>query len=123
MKSYVLPMCVSVGALLMTACASKTPTTQGTVISLPAVVVPPDFSNLSTKSCKNGEYIHTPAVLSLDKQGKVTAVSGIKVKDRQLAREISDEFMKAKYTPYRKNGTPIAHRLDVAISLKCPKKP
>lgn len=85
------------------------------------IIKAPDFSDLPTKSCKNGEAINTPATLTLDKQGKVTAVKGIKVKDKELARQITQQFKKARYTPYLENGTPIARPLQVSMSLQCPK--
>lgn len=118
MKSYALPL-MAVSSVLLTACASSSPTTR-TNITPPTVVISPDFRNLPTKSCVNGEYIHTPATLVLDTAGKVTQVLGVKVKDKQLAQEIIEEFKKAQYTPYLKDGVPLAHHLNVAVSLKCP---
>lgn len=121
MKSNLLPL-TAVSTLLLTACASTPPASQNNNITAPTVVRSPDFRNLPTTSCKNGEYIHTPVVLALNKQGEVTQVSGIKVKDKQLAHQIGEQFKKAKYTPYLKDGVPISHHLNVAISLKCPQK-
>lgn len=106
----VLSLCV------LSACTAK-----HQPITAPTVVKAPDFSDLPTKSCKNGEVISTPATLTLDKQGKVTAVKGIKVKDKELARQITQQFKKARYTPYLENGTPIARPLQVSMSLQCPK--
>ncbi|MDO4896508.1 MAG: hypothetical protein Q3971_04010 [Moraxella sp.] len=123
MKPHILLSVVGASALI--ACTTTTPSPQQQAhiaITLPSVVQPPDFRHLSTKSCKNGEYIHTPAVLALNKQGQVTAVSGLTVKDKQLAHQISEQFKKSKYTPYLRDGKPFAHKLDVAVSLKCPRK-
>ncbi len=103
--------------LLLAACAAK-----HQPITPPSVVKSPDFSELSTKSCKNGETISTPATLALDKQGKVTLVSGLTIKDKQLARQIKEKFKQAKYTPYLQHGTPIARPLEVSISLTCPQR-
>lgn len=121
MKPYLLPL-TAVSTLFLTACASTSPAPQKSNVTAPTVVRSPDFRNLPTTSCKNGEYIHTPVVLALNKQGEVTQVSGIKVKDKQLAYQIGEQFKKAKYTPYLKDGVPISHHLNVAISLKCPTK-
>ncbi len=106
-----------VAVALLSAC-----TTKQTVITAPTVIIPPDFSNLSTKSCKNGEVINTPATLKLNKEGKVVSVSGLKIKDKQLIRQIREQFKKAKYTPYLQHGEPIERPLEVAISLTCPKR-
>lgn len=115
---------VAIGSVGLVACSSKQPTQKppSAVVIPPNVVKSPDFRNLPTKSCKNGEFIHTPAVLALDKQGRVTGVSGLTVKDKELAWHIRQEFQKSKYTPYLVGGKPVARNLDVAISLKCPTK-
>lgn len=121
MKPYLLPL-TAVSTLFLTACASTSPAPQKSNVTAPTVVRSPDFRNLPTTSCKNGEYIHTPAVLLLNKKGEVSDVVGLKLKDQHLAGQISHEFKKAKYTPYLKDGVPISHHLNVAISLKCPQK-
>lgn len=120
MKKHLL--FVAISSVGLVACGTKPITAPASTITPPQVVKSPDFRNLPTKSCKNGEFIHTPAILSLDKKGRVTNVSGIKVKDKELARQIRQEFQKAKYTPYLVSGQPVARNLDVAISLKCPIK-
>lgn len=102
---------------ILSACATKNQNT----ITPPTIVKAPDFSKLSAKSCRGGEFINTPAVLKLNKHGKVTDVYGLTIQDKNLAKQITTQFKKAVYTPYKHNGTPIARNLDVAIRLKCPR--
>lgn len=110
-------LCVMIPSLfILTACATKNHHT----ITPPTIVKAPDFSKLSTKSCRDGEFINTPAVLKLDKRGKVTDVYGLTIQDKKLAKQITTQFKKAIYTPYKHNGVPITRNLDVAIRLKCP---
>lgn len=121
MKNHLL--FVAISSLGLVACGTTKPIKQAsTAITPPQVVKSPDFRHLPTKSCKNGEFIHTSAILALDKQGQVTGVSGLTVKDKELALHITQAFKKAKYTPYLIHGKPVARNLDVAISLKCPTK-
>lgn len=107
------------GVLVIAACS----TTQKpqSIITPPSIVKSPDFRGLSAKSCRGGEIIKTPATLKLDKQGRVTDVYGLTVRDKKLASQITTQFKKAKYTPYLQNGVPIAKDLKVVISLKCSK--
>lgn len=90
-------------------------------ITPPKVIKSPDLMQLSAKNCKSGETITISAILKLNKQGRVTSVSGLTLRDKKLAQQIIDQFKKAKYTPYLQNGVPIARNLPVTISLTCPK--
>ena len=119
MKTIFLPS-LAIATTVLTACTATPAKSTRTTITPPTVVKAPDFSDLPANSCRGSETIHTPAKLSLNKQGKVTHVSGLTVKDMQLSRAITREFKRAKYTPYKVNGQPVARHLDVAIGLKCP---
>lgn len=110
---------------ILTACATKNQSTSITIkedtITTPAIIKAPDFSKLSAKGCQGGERIYTTAVLKLNKQGDVTDVYGLDLANKALAKDIASQFKKAKYTPYKHNGVPIAKNLIVSISLQCPK--
>lgn len=108
--------------LILTACTTTTTTKPQSNVTPPTVVRPPDLTKLSAKSCQGGEIITTPVRLRLDETGAVTDVVGVILRDKELTRQIVNEFKKSKYTPYMKNGKPVAHHLDVAIHLRCPQR-
>lgn len=108
--------------LILTACTTTTKPKPQSNVTPPTVVRPPDLTKLSAKSCQGGEIITTPVRLRLNEKGAVTDVVGVRLKDKELTRQLINEFKKSKYTPYMKNGKPVAHHLDVAIHLKCPYK-
>lgn len=122
MKAITIPSSILISTMvgaILTACTTA-PTKKTVTITPPTVVKAPNFTDLPADSCKGSETIHTPAKLSLNRRGDVTQVSGLKIKDTQLSHAITREFKRAKYTPYKVNGQPVARHLDVAIGLKCP---
>lgn len=119
----IIILCLTLLTLVACQSAKKQTAVQSRgLITPPTIIKAPDLTNLPIQSCKNGETIITPATLKLNKQGEVTDVFGLTVKDKNLANQIITQFKKARYTPYLQQGTPIAKDLPIVIRLKCPNK-